>query len=198
MNKDKEWLIKRVENYIPLNDKTVGHVVDNILDIICQLDEPEVLSQEWVNKNVVHIRGLGDIFEAEKVENLLVPKQELPVIPQFVADWIEHCKENNLDLYEAFGHSDMSVEVSDFIGDMDADEFARAWLDGYEIEKEKLYYVINDTQQLMLANIGYAKPTLIGFEFVKQVGFLKKYQLTEKEIKEYDERYWTFAVEVTE
>ena len=43
MKKDKEWLIKRVENYIPLNDKTVGRVVDNILDIIHQLDEPEVL-----------------------------------------------------------------------------------------------------------------------------------------------------------
>lgn len=50
-----------------------------VLRLIDNLDELEVLSQEWIDKNVVHVRGLGDIIEAEAVENLLVPKQELPV-----------------------------------------------------------------------------------------------------------------------
>ena len=86
MKKDKKWLIKRVENYIPLNDKKVSHVVDNILDIICQLDEPKVLSQEWIDNNVIHIRGLGDVLKAEDVEGILIPNQELPVIPKEVAN----------------------------------------------------------------------------------------------------------------
>lgn len=170
------------------------------------------MNKEQLKEAVGELNFVNTVFEADGVSYIdtavsvaqvyglidQLDESEKVVIPKIVADWIEHCKGNDLDLYEAFGHSDMSVEASDLVGDMDADILARAWLDGYEVEKEKLYYVINDTQQLMLANIGYAKPTLIGFEFVKQVGFLKKYQLTEKEIKEYDERYWTFAVEVTE
>ena len=76
MKKDKEWLVKRVENYIPLNDKTVGHVVDNILDIISQLDEPEVLSQEWIDE---HSNGANRsrYVWVDDLQNLLVPKQEL-------------------------------------------------------------------------------------------------------------------------
>ena len=98
MKKDKAWLIKRVENYIPLNDKTVGHVVDNILDIIHELDEPEVLSQEWIDEHkVARISNLrkmtmSDVVPVDELQDLLVPKQELPVIPKFVAKYLEFAK----------------------------------------------------------------------------------------------------------
>ena len=61
MKKDKAWLIKRVENYIPLNDKTVGHVVDNILDIIHELDEPEKVGYEVEKLYRVEMPGTTDI-----------------------------------------------------------------------------------------------------------------------------------------
>ena len=96
---DKKWLIKRVENYIPINDKTVGQVVDNILDIIHQLDEPEVkqikeldsyndelirdnnqlrnaldnqevLSQEWIKDNQLMKLGPEGVVYYVPVENL--------------------------------------------------------------------------------------------------------------------------------
>ena len=40
------------------------------------MSEYEKLDSKWIDKNVVHVRGLGGIIEAEAVENLLVPKQE--------------------------------------------------------------------------------------------------------------------------
>ena len=86
MKKDKAWLIKRVENYIPLNDKTVGHVVDNILDIIHELDEAEVLSQEWIDEH-----AFGDWNEyvyAEDLQEVIVPKRE--VAEEQVMHWIDN------------------------------------------------------------------------------------------------------------
>lgn len=70
-------------------------------------------------------------------------KPQKPVIPQFVVDWIEECKRDKKSLYYAL---ESSEEVNRWL---DRDEktrenediFARAWLDGYEIEKEKLYTV---------------------------------------------------------
>lgn len=75
-----------------------------------------------------------------------------PVIPQFVADWIEYCKSNKLTLLGAFDPvSEHGIGLaSTFTGEVrkgvdwakyNQDVFARAWLDGYEIEQEKLYTV---------------------------------------------------------
>ena len=73
--------LKRLRDAYPADDSHEGVRQGLLIAIgmIDQLDELEVLSQEWIDKNVVHVRGLGDIIEAEAVENLLVPKQELPV-----------------------------------------------------------------------------------------------------------------------
>lgn len=89
MKKDKEWLIKRVENYIPLNDKTVGRVVDNILDIIRQLEEPEVLSQKWVDDNSVYVSLDGECEEYVHVDDLkgmLLQKPQLAEVPECAAE----------------------------------------------------------------------------------------------------------------
>ena len=72
-------------------------------------------------------------------------RQELnkPVVPQFVADYIKYTKEAEWDLLEAMDdvayedNKDLRKWFNDNI-----DLFARAWLDGYEIEKEKKYEVI--------------------------------------------------------
>ena len=69
-------------------------------------------------------------------------------IPQMVADWIDACKENlaiglytamNPDFLEQWNKSD---ELICWIRKTSNQElFARAWLDGYEVEKEKRYEV---------------------------------------------------------
>ena len=74
-------------------------------------------------------------------------RQELnkPVISQFAADWIEYCKVRKITLAHALYHSEeaKNKSVSRWLfEDLDNQEtFARAWLDGYEVKKEKRYLV---------------------------------------------------------
>ncbi|EKP1420306.1 DUF1642 domain-containing protein [Listeria monocytogenes] len=67
------------------------------------------------------------------------------VLPQFADDWISHCKQREYDLACLLDYedSDMSDEMYEWlISSADNQELlARAWLDGYEVEKEPLYYV---------------------------------------------------------
>lgn len=87
---------------------------------------------------VVELQDVIDII------NQIEP--EKPAIPQFVAEWIEVCKEHlTTSLYTAMNPNFMKENSQSF--DLilwikktsNQDIFARAWLDGYEIEKEKLY-----------------------------------------------------------
>src|SRR5699024_5390856 len=48
------------------------------------LDEPEVLSQEFIDKYKVDYDNWMPAVPIVHLQNLLVPKQELPVIPKFV------------------------------------------------------------------------------------------------------------------
>lgn len=71
-------------------------------------------------------------------------RQELnkPVVPHFVADWISYVKGWNKSLHYALSKASDEV-LSWFCEDkLNWQEiFARAWLDGYEVEKEKRYRV---------------------------------------------------------
>lgn len=82
-------------------------------------------------------------------------RQELnkPVIPQFVAKWIEYCKFTHVDLQNALLVGDVYFynyanqkdfsKLKEFLETgNNQDLFARAWLDGYEVEKEKWYKVV--------------------------------------------------------
>ncbi len=69
-------------------------------------------------------------------------------IPQMVADWIDACKENlaiglytamNPDFLKQWNKSDKLISWVRKINNQNL--FATAWLDGYEVEKEKKYRV---------------------------------------------------------
>ena len=74
-------------------------------------------------------------------------------IPQFVADWIKYCKNTGvtlarallveeIDLYNYANQKDYE-KLKEFLKVKAHQEaFARAWLDGYEVEKEKRYTVV--------------------------------------------------------
>ena len=74
-------------------------------------------------------------------------RQELnkPVIPQFVADWIEYCKVRKITLAHALYRSEEAKNKSVFrwlFEESGSQEtFAQAWIFGYEVEKEKRYLV---------------------------------------------------------
>lgn len=96
MKKDLNWLKKEIATEItelePNRKEKWSDVkyqtLRSVAQKIHQLDEPEVLSQEWLDDNVVHVRGLGDIFEAVAVESLLVPEKE--ITEKQVIDWLDN------------------------------------------------------------------------------------------------------------
>lgn len=74
------------------------------------------------------------------IEQLDEPQK--PVVPQFVADWIEHTKKENYHIFGAIQATESDDMLDDWMWcDDNMELFARAWLDGYEIEKEKWYLV---------------------------------------------------------
>ena len=99
---------------------------------------------------IEQIKGLKNLFgnKAEYIEIdaaiKLIEQLDEPqktIVPQFVADWIETCKENNIiSLSGAFEYA--KEEVDTWLSDWKNQEiFASAWIFGYEVEKEKRYYV---------------------------------------------------------
>ena len=98
---------------------------------------------------IERIKGLENIFgnktkyiQKDAVIRLISELEEPETqVPQFVADWIEECKENNIiSLSGAFEYAKEEVDI--WLSDWTNQEtFARAWLDGYEVEKEKRYLV---------------------------------------------------------
>ena len=61
-------------------------------------------------------------------------------IPQFVADWIEQRKDEGWKLSQMFLQANLEEKYGRWIID-NQETFARAWLDGYTVEKEKRYLV---------------------------------------------------------
>lgn len=89
---------------------------------------------------------VGLRFAQNTVKQIDEPKKA--VIPQFVADWLEVCKENlAIGLFVAMNPNvlevnNQSAETIYWLKSARNQEtFAKAWIYGYEIEKEKLYTV---------------------------------------------------------
>ena len=85
-----------------------------------------------INGDIVDV---DDSFIIESIEPQKVK------VPQFVADWIEVCKKKG-DLSLGGAIQLACPEIYEWIRNWDNQEtFARAWLDGYEVEEEKRYTV---------------------------------------------------------
>lgn len=179
MNKDKKWLLREFRNLTYEFD--YGYLKIKAIDVIPlieQLDEPKKM-----------------------------------VIPRLMADHIELCKSKNKRLNVALSESpedEMAFEMG--VNLEEANEiYARAWLDGYEVEKEKLYVVELSNSNEKFVNYKFDNYENVflnkrdGIVFIDScrlfINDIKKYNhfgLTEKEIKDYDERFWPFAMEVSE
>lgn len=106
-------------------------VIDKIKNIGTLKINDTVLHQQidMVVKNQV-LDIISQIDESQKV-----------VVPQFVAEYIEYCKhEKFYALHGAYDNMDDRLKCWRFKGN-NSELFAKAWLYGYEVEKEKLYEV---------------------------------------------------------
>jgi hypothetical protein len=99
-----------------------------------------IWNEPYLNKEVV-LETIKHIDEPKKV-----------VVPQFVADWIDYFKKysgilyGSIAPYSYYGHA----ITDDFVGDVkktlgwirnNSETYARAWLDGYEVDEEPKYTV---------------------------------------------------------
>lgn len=158
VKKNIEWLKEKVQKRIDKLPGTYsGLYIEGSRDAyhlalkdIDQLDEPEVLSQEWIDEcsyNIEEYWQVADMMDGpqyavsvENLQNLLVPKQEKVEVPRFVADILE---ENTFaDLPTAFEEL-FSANAGHYYGEdvckwivSNEEAFARAWLDGYEVTEE--------------------------------------------------------------
>lgn len=82
----------------------------------------------------------------------IIDKYKIKVkIPQFVADWIKYCRSLGYSLYQSMTLVHENAEIKKwFILVDNQDIFARAWLDGYEIQRTK--YVVTDGNHLYFKN----------------------------------------------
>ncbi len=91
------------------------------------------------------------------------PQQALPVVPDFVGEWIEHCKGMGYSLIGALTfklsstmHEELSTKILKWLENEGNDEtFALAFITGeYEVEKQMLFYLRNKLTGMYL----YKKP----------------------------------------
>ncbi|MBC2134022.1 DUF1642 domain-containing protein [Listeria innocua] len=118
---------------------------------------------------------------------------ELVVVPQCVDDWFIFCTSVGYDLANALyivkGH--MPVAIYEWLQNNNDNQelLARAWMDGYEVEKEPLYYVKLIDQATGYLNVRNDGRRSLS-NSVQNDGFKTKF--TESEIKAMDkgEVYW--------
>lgn len=116
------------------------------------------LIKHFEEMEYVSIVQMGKKSFIDMIEQLDEPQKV--TIPQFVADWIDNVKRNGLKqknnfgffeeitydssaytvMYHIFKEGIATKNIRNWVSD-NTDEFARAWLDGYEVEKEKRYIV---------------------------------------------------------
>lgn len=167
---------------------------------------------EWLKDEVKSLfdgayhLGKMEYYESEesidRINSIIdqLDEPEKPVIPQFIADWIEECKEEGMSLFGAldnYGTEELHAwKFANSIKMANAEIFARAWLDGYEVEKEKKYRVVFRSHKDDLILFQTGEHIFIDAESAN--GGNWKQHFTESEIKAIDIRYWAFAEEVVE
>lgn len=118
---------------------------------LIELSEKVLLGQvdaETFEKNRI------EFFEKYETDQ----QQALPVVPECVAEFIEDCKKEGDCLFGIFADAtrvehDMSDLVYFWLGDEGNNDelFARAWLDGYQVEKPQLFYLRDELTGQFLA-----------------------------------------------
>lgn len=183
---NKQEVIDKFENAIPdfiLNDYQRGKEtgLTYALELVKQLDEPVKPPEPapW--------------------------QPEKPVVPRFVADWLEVCKDN-LALSLASSMNDIVMRTNNQPDktihwlSKNSETFAKAWIYGYEVEKEKVYTVEfpnpNRADVSLVLGVYNGGKVAIFANYTDDWKYKEQYQLTEAEIKQDFEWAWQFAEKV--
>ncbi|EAD1721031.1 DUF1642 domain-containing protein [Listeria monocytogenes] len=165
-----------------------------IQGVVTEIEE----TKNAISYQIKYSGAMGMTWLDEK--ELIAPTPVLKV-PQFADDWINHCEQREYDLACLLDYedSDMPDEMYGWlISSADNQELlARAWMDGYEVEKEPLYYVQLIDHATGYLNVHYDNQKLVGSN---DEASEYKTQFTESEIKAMNkgEAYWLLKEPVEE
>lgn len=171
----------------------------------------DYLSTTGSKRQVNFYEGYADGFMKSAMEvNELLDEEKLPVIPEYVANTIVYLQRRELEegiIPKVVSADELGkkLEVKDF---RDTQEwvsknfrkYAYAYAVGYTIE-EKKYFVISKEKRMMLVRMMDDKTITEADPFTFDSLYRSEwhaYALTEKEIKDFDERYWAFKEEIIE
>ncbi|MEI3654563.1 DUF1642 domain-containing protein [Lactococcus lactis subsp. lactis] len=117
--------------------------------------ESQLISRE---KQVIEMRE-ADKAQGKEIIQLKsqLQQQALPVVPEFVAEWIKRLKTNDLKPLknpETYGETRFTEEKLQnivFWISENQEDYMRAWLDGYTVEKPQLFYLRDELTGQFLA-----------------------------------------------
>lgn len=109
------------------------------------MNKKVLIDKQALIDELMKIPGVGSNSDAlETIKRFPSYEPQKPVVPKFVAEWIEYAKKKGDSLAISFKPWNLyGVEYSKadrWIED-NQETFARAWIDGYEVEKEPMYRV---------------------------------------------------------
>ncbi|HEM3725740.1 TPA: DUF1642 domain-containing protein [Streptococcus suis] len=155
-----------------------------VIKLIEQMGEYERFVDEPISKGSV-LNIISQIHEPQKV-----------VVPEFIDSYIRYAKAEGMSLFIAMNNA-QNKESEWIIANEET--FARAWFDGYGVEKEKLYTVeIPDPNSYCNYRYLSRNDNGICLDASNDTKWKqkKRNQFTESEIKEDFEWAWQFAKEV--
>ncbi|KKF59478.1 DUF1642 domain-containing protein [Streptococcus uberis] len=173
--------------------------------IITDIEEDEILDLEIHTSENNFCVNSSDVYVS-----IDKPK---PVVPQFVVDWVNDSRERYYEFDEWFYCEYQPKEVYKWLNpknkrQADINALALVTLivngpDAVTVEKEKLYTVnVLGCTLFKMTSDNHVRYKLIGENETPSESKFSSYKfeadLTEKEIKEADERLWQWAKEVTE
>ena len=175
---NRQELIERMEDLKNLFGSKPEYVkIDTVIELISELDEPEAghadEAPRYVKNVLARLRELPlhnrevwlkaimsefgqdfshakwrEGYEQGKFEGMV--GREKVTVPQFVADWIERSKQEKRNLRNALNNGGEKMRLW-FLDQENYDLFGRAWLDGYEVEKEKRYKIsVKSNKQILI------------------------------------------------
>ena len=147
------------EEFIVSADQMVNKYKIKLKDVIARIEKFDLATKAvWINEI---LNELGSEYGAFKYKAGYeqgrfdgAMEHEKVTIPQFVADYIDFKKTYDFHVYGAMrvieDHYDKRVQEWFYEGNIET--FARAWLDGYTVEKEPKYTVKFKATKQYLSN----------------------------------------------
>lgn len=147
------------EEFIVSADQMVNKYKIKLKDVIARIEKFDLATKAvWINEILNELGSEYGAFkykagyEQGKFDGAM--EHEKVTIPQFVADYIDFKKTYDFQVYGAMrvieDHYDKRVQEWFYKGNIET--FARAWLDGYTVEKEPKYTVKFKATKQYLSN----------------------------------------------